>query len=76
MSESIPKLVKYINGRFKLVRDNLPASVQTDFEMQRKLLLLMAHKYRFHDWGNKLPEEKFGELNTYVYNLVKDLYEE
>jgi len=76
MPDPIPKLVIYVNGRFRLIKSNLPSSVQGDADMQRKLLLLMAHKYRFFDWGNKLPEEKFEEINTYVYSLVQDLYEE
>ena len=76
MPDPIPKLVLYTNGRFKLIKANLPESVKKDTEMQHKLLLLMAHKYRHYDWGTKLPEERFEELNTYIYNLVKDLYEE
>lgn len=72
----IPKLIRYSNGRFKLVRQSLPKSVYQDQEMQHKILLLVAHKYRSYNWKRILPEDRFKIINDYVYKLVKDEYKD
>lgn len=70
----IPKLVRYSNGLFKLIKQNLPESVRKNRETQHKILLLLSHKYSTYNWGKMLPEDRFKILNDYVYSLVKDEY--
>lgn len=73
---SKPKLVRYSNGLFKLIKPNLPETVRKDREAQHKILLLLSFKYRSYNWGKMLPEERFKVLNDYVYSLVKDEYKD
>lgn len=67
-----PKLLRYSSGYFKLYTANLPQSIQNDNEVQTRLLTLLFNKYANYSWGSMLPEERFNEMNDYLYSLVKD----
>lgn len=69
-----PTLIRYSAGRFKLVEANLPPVIQNDTQAKQKLLLAVVAEFAHKKWGNKLPQDKFTDVNDYVYSLVENLY--
>lgn len=71
-----PKLVRYSLGLFKLRKENLPESLKNDKDMHNKLLALLQSKYSNYSWGSMSPQDKFNEINDFLYSFVKDYYTE
>lgn len=66
-----PKVIKYWGGRFRICKENLPISIQTDSELQTKVLVLLYNQFAYKEWGSTLPIDKFEEMNDYAYNLFQ-----
>jgi hypothetical protein len=66
-----PKYIKYWGGRFRISKEILPSEVQSNVQLQQKILLLVQHKYSHFNWGSMLPSDKLDEINTYVDTLLQ-----
>lgn len=71
----IPKLIKYSNGAFRLIKENLPELVKNDRDIQNKVLILVSHRYSHYDWKNMLPADRLNTINEYVYELLEEYFE-
>jgi len=71
---STPRLIKYWGGRFRPCLENWPEEIQNDLDLQTKVLLLVYKKYAHHNWGNMLPNQKFDEINQYVFSLLQEYF--
>lgn len=69
-----PKLVKYSAGYFKLVKENLPESIKNNEDLHNRLLIMLQNKYANHSWGSMLPEQRFEEMNEFIFSLVKEYF--
>jgi len=70
-----PRLIKYWGGRFRLVKENLPEAIRSDNDLHSKVLILVHKRYAHYPWGTMLPEERFAEINNYVYSLLEEFFE-
>lgn len=71
-----PRLLKHWGGRWRLCKENLPQTVLDDIDLQKKVLLLVAHQFAHNNWGSKSPDQRWQEMNEYVYSLLEEHFEE
>jgi hypothetical protein len=64
--------IKYNNGLFCLVQQNMPDAVKVNKQLQSKILNLVVNKFSNYNWTGKTPSQKLEELNLYVFDLIKD----
>ena len=69
-----PRLIKYWGGRFRPCLENWPENIRGNQELQTKVLILLYNKYANYAWGNMLPEQKFEQINQFVYDLLSEYF--